>query len=48
MQLMQKLTKVKLCLKIILMIIWGIYTLIYGLLLRKLKANYKEIKRLEI
>ena len=33
---------------IILIIIWGIYTLIYGLLLRKLKANYKEIKRLEI
>ena len=29
-------------------VLWAIYTLIYGLLLRKLKANYKEIKRLEI
>jgi len=29
-------------------VLWGVYTLIYGLLLRKLKRNYKEIKRLEI
>ncbi|MBW2960531.1 hypothetical protein [Mesonia aestuariivivens] len=29
-------------------ILWGIYTLLYGILLRKLKKNYKEIKRLEI
>jgi len=33
---------------IFLLVLWGIYTLIYGLLLRKLRANYKEIKRLEI
>ncbi|HIB37536.1 hypothetical protein [Mesonia sp.] len=33
---------------VFLLVLWGIYTLIYGLLLRKLKANYKEIKRLEI
>lgn len=27
--------------------LWGIYTLLYGILLRKLKKNYKEIKKLE-
>lgn len=30
------------------LVLWGVYALIYGLLLRKLKRNYKEIKRLEI
>ncbi|PZD77314.1 hypothetical protein [Mesonia sp. K7] len=29
-------------------VIWLIYTLVYGLLLRKLKRNYKELKRLEL
>lgn len=33
---------------ILLGIIWVIYTLLYGILLRKLKRNYKELKKLEM
>lgn len=29
-------------------LLWGIYSLFYGVLLRKLKRNYKELKRLEL
>jgi predicted branched-subunit amino acid permease len=29
-------------------LLWVIYSLIYGILLRKLSRNYKEIKRLEL
>ncbi len=32
---------------ILLGLIWIIYSLLYGILLRKLKRNYKELKRLE-
>lgn len=28
-------------------IIWGIYSLLYGILLRKLKRNYKELRKLK-
>lgn len=37
-----------LILGIFLLVIWLIYRLIYGVLLRRLKKNYKELKRLEI
>ncbi|WP_394749743.1 hypothetical protein [Spongiimicrobium salis] len=33
---------------IMLAFIWGFYRLIYGILLKKLKRNYNELKRLEI
>lgn len=33
---------------LILALIWGIYSLLYGILLRKLKRNYKELKKLEL
>lgn len=33
---------------IFLLIVWGIYSLLYGILLKKLKRNYKELKRLEL
>lgn len=31
---------------ILLAIVWGVYTLLYGILLRKLKRNYKELKNM--
>jgi len=33
---------------IFLLILWGIYSLLYGILLKKLKQNYKELKKLEL
>lgn len=33
---------------VFLAIIWGIYSLLYGILLRKLKKNYKELKKLKL
>ncbi|MDR6300851.1 hypothetical protein [Mesonia maritima] len=33
---------------IILLVIWGIYSLLYGILLKKLKQNYRELKKLEL
>ncbi|WP_121665762.1 hypothetical protein [Mesonia aquimarina] len=33
---------------IFLLILWGIYSLVYGILLKKLKQNYREIKKLEM
>ncbi|HET8839147.1 MAG TPA: hypothetical protein VFM82_09185 [Flavobacteriaceae bacterium] len=32
---------------ILLAVVWVIYSLLYGILLRKLKRNYKELKKLE-
>lgn len=32
---------------VLLALIWLVYSLLYGILLRKLKRNYKELKRLE-
>lgn len=29
-------------------VLWGVYTLLYGILLRKLKRNYKELQKLEV
>ncbi|WP_299154861.1 hypothetical protein [uncultured Christiangramia sp.] len=37
-----------LLLAVILGVIWLIYTLVYGILLRRLKRNYKELKKLEM
>jgi flagellar biogenesis protein FliO len=35
-------------LAILLLALWLFYRLIYGILLRRLKRNYKELKRLEL
>lgn len=33
---------------VIIAILWGVYSLLYGILLRKLKKNYKILKKLEV